>query len=70
MKIFVSLQLWLKNGEFKQIMVKSENILENNSRIILDVSIIKMLEKNWGCKLDVLQLARIRKFKLKNKIKK
>lgn len=56
MKIFVSLQLWLKNGEFKQIMVKSENILENNSRIILDVSIIKMLEKNWGCKLDVLQL--------------
>ena len=37
-------------------MVKNENILENNLRIILDVSIIKMLEENWGCKLDVLQL--------------
>lgn len=47
-------------------MVKNENILDNNSRIIyiywpnsriiLDVSIIKMLEENWGCKLDVLQL--------------
>ena len=37
-------------------MVKNENILENNLRIILDVSIIKMMEENWGCKLDVLQL--------------
>ena len=37
-------------------MVKNENILEYNLRIILDVSIIKMMEENWGCKLDVLQL--------------